>query len=179
MRPRRPLARHLAIIAAAVVAVHALAFSCLRHTTAHAAGAVASAAGRAVLHRVALQAAPVPRLAPASTAGDVDEPPPDGEPPLSFVPAAALDHEIVPRSAPDLQQLQGLRFSGLPMRLRLFIDAQGMVVDVRVLASEESEETLAAVSSMFRSTAFVPGERAGRAVPAFTDIELQLDPHEG
>jgi hypothetical protein len=91
-----------------------------------------------------------------------------------FVPAEQLDAPVVPRSAPELGRLQGFAFSGLPLKLRLFIDAQGQVVSVRVLSAHEAAQTVHAVVAMFTATAFVPGRRAGTRVPSFTDIELQL-----
>lgn len=95
-----------------------------------------------------------------------------------FVPAAQLDVPPVPRSAPELSRLEGVRLSGLPLRLRLFIDTSGRVVEVRVLSGREDEAVLAAVRAMFEATAFVPGHRAGTVVAAFTDIELALNPEE-
>jgi hypothetical protein len=98
---------------------------------------------------------------------------------LAFANPASLDGPVLPRSAPALQRLQGLRFSGLPIRLRLFIDAQGQVARVRVLAAQEDDETLAAVTGMFAATAFAPGRRGGRPVACFTDVELLLGTPEG
>jgi len=100
-------------------------------------------------------------------------------PGIAFAAPDALDGPVVPRSAPDLQRLNGLRFSGLPIRLRLFIDALGRVVEVKVLAAQEDDDTLAAVTGMFEATAFVPGRQAGMPVASFTDIELRLGGREG
>jgi hypothetical protein len=103
----------------------------------------------------------------------------DPQPGAAFAAPDALDGPVVPRSAPDLQRLSGLRFSGLPIRLRLFIDALGHVVEVKVLAAQEDDDTLAAVVGTFSSTAFVPGRMAGMPVASFTDIELRLGGGEG
>lgn len=82
----------------------------------------------------------------------------------------------VPRSAPDLEQLQGLTFSGLPIRLRLVIDAMGLVRDVIVLSSSEAPEVTEAVSQVLSHTAFVPARRDAVDVASEMDIELFFGP---
>jgi TonB family protein len=80
-----------------------------------------------------------------------------------------------PRSAPDIAVLQGLPFSGLPMRVRLTIDSTGRVVDVALLRSLDDPIVNEAVQRMFLATAFVPARRAGIDVASVEDIELSLD----
>jgi len=80
-----------------------------------------------------------------------------------------------PRSAPDIAALQGLPFSGLPMRVRLTIDSTGRVVDVAVLRSLDDTIVNEAVQRMFLATAFVPARRGGVDVASVEDIELSLD----
>ncbi|MGS5087405.1 hypothetical protein ACVC7V_12990 [Hydrogenophaga sp. A37] len=82
----------------------------------------------------------------------------------------------VPRSAPHLEQLQGLTFSGLPIRLRLVIDALGQVRDVIVLSSAEAPEVTEAVSQVLSHTAFVPARRDAADVASEMDIELFFGP---
>lgn len=82
----------------------------------------------------------------------------------------------MPRSAPDLEQLQGLTFSGLPIRLRLLIDAVGQVRDVIVLSSSEAPEVTEAVSQVLSHTAFVPARRDATDVASEMDIELFFGP---
>jgi len=89
--------------------------------------------------------------------------------------ATALDVPVRTRSAPDITQLAGLPWSGLPLRLRLFIDAQGTVVDARVLQSAESGDVQERVRRMFLATGFTAGVQGGRAVPSYKDIELTID----
>lgn len=109
-------------------------------------------------------AAAYPHLAPAARA----EPDP-------FIPAELLDHPLVPRSAPDLALLDGLSFTGLPVRLRLYVDALGRVVDVVVLQADAGdEEAVAHMKAMFLATAYIPGQLQGAVVAARQDIELSL-----
>ena len=82
----------------------------------------------------------------------------------------------VPRSAPDLDELQGLTFSGLPIRLRLVIDDLGQVRDVIVLSSSEAPEVTEAVSRVLSHTAFVPARRDAVDVATEMDIELFFGP---
>lgn len=82
----------------------------------------------------------------------------------------------MPRSAPNLEQLQGLTFSGLPIRLRLVIDEVGQVRDVIVLSSTEAPEVTEAVSRVLSQTAFVPARRDGVDMATEMDIELFFGP---
>ena len=79
-----------------------------------------------------------------------------------------------PRSAPDLEQLQGLAFSGLPMRIRLLIDDHGRVTEVKVLGTSEADNVTAAVLRVFEQTTFVPARRNGTDVASELDIELSF-----
>jgi uncharacterized membrane protein len=176
-RSRAPLlaACALALLAHAAVLVPSAAGAA--HT------AATSAAGMAFVRLVTAQrATPAAATVPNATSAlhgarpvapaQLPQPRSTTEP--GFVPAEQLDAPVVPRSAPELGRLQGFAFSGLPLKLRLFIDAQGQVVSVRVLSAHEAAQTVHAVVAMFTATAFVPGRRAGTRVPSFTDIELQL-----
>lgn len=79
-----------------------------------------------------------------------------------------------PRSAPDISVLNGLAWSGTPIRLRLFIDEQGQVVDVQVLQSGEADEVIALVRQVFLATGFTAGISNGQAVPSYQDIEITI-----
>jgi len=85
-----------------------------------------------------------------------------------------LDVAPRPRSAPEIQSLNGLAWSGAPIRLRLFIDDQGNVVDTQVLQSAESDEVIALVRQVFKDTGFTPGIEHGQAVPCYKDIEITV-----
>lgn len=91
-----------------------------------------------------------------------------------YRPSAALDVPVRTRSAPDLSLLNGLTWSGLPLRIRLFIDANGKVVDVQVLASAEEPEVVERVRQMFLATGFTGGTEHGQPVPSFKDIEFNV-----
>lgn len=89
-----------------------------------------------------------------------------------FEPSTALERSAVPRSAPDTSLLEGLPFSGLPIRLRVFVDRSGTVVDVRVLQTAEAEAVAESVRRMFLATAFIPGRLRGQDVGSWQDIEI-------
>jgi len=88
--------------------------------------------------------------------------------------ATALDVPVRARSAPDMGLLAGLSWSGLPLRLRLFIDDQGNVVEARILQSAESDDVAERVRRMFLATGFTPGVEGGRPVPSYKDIEMTI-----
>jgi hypothetical protein len=112
---------------------------------------------------------PTPPTAPAA-------PTADGNPLAGFWPADQLDRRALPVAAPETSMLDGAQLSGLPLRLRLFIDAQGRVVAVQPQhITPDDEAALPRLRAMFCATAFVPGRLQGRDVPSFTDIELGLE----
>jgi hypothetical protein len=87
-----------------------------------------------------------------------------------------LDVAPIPVSAPDERHVQDAHRSGLPIRVRLFIEDDGKVSDGIVLAAAPGDEQAAqSVLEMFRETAFIPGRLDGRDVASFIDIELTLD----
>jgi hypothetical protein len=176
--PSRPWPLPFAAVCLLVAAAHAALLLPRAHATPLRTAAAPQVA-RVRLVTLAPAAAPTPPArmqastseATARPAAEAATPHAPAEP--AFFAASQLDEPIVPRSAPELSRLQGQRFSGLPLKLRLFIDASGTVVSVNVLAAQEDPETLNAVVAMFEATAFVPGRFGGRAVSSFTDIELQ------
>jgi hypothetical protein len=91
---------------------------------------------------------------------------------------AQLDVPPRPRSAPDVSVLNGLTWSGTPIRLRVFIDSQGNVVDTQVLQSGEAADVIALVRQVFLATGFTPGIEHGQPVPSYKDIEITVGtPH--
>lgn len=94
---------------------------------------------------------------------------------LFFVPSNALDAPVVPMSAPDTSRLDGLGFSGRPIRLRLLIEANGHVLDVLTLQSApEDARAIAHIKAMLQDTAYIPGRLQGTPVRTQLDLELQL-----
>jgi hypothetical protein len=93
-----------------------------------------------------------------------------------YRPLSALDFPIRPRSQPDISVLTGTAWSGLPLRVRLFIDAKGTVVDVQVLQGTEQDELIERVRQMFLATGFTAGIENGKPVPCYKDIELSVSP---
>jgi len=120
-------------------------------------------------HRAAIRDTGASTLA---AAGDPSMAPAVG--PSVYRPGTDLDVPARPRSSPDLAMLSGLPWSGLPLRVRLFIDSEGLVVDTQVLQSAESADVVERVRQMFLATSFTAGMAEGRAVPCFKDIELDV-----
>lgn len=84
-----------------------------------------------------------------------------------------LDVAPVPRSAPDESRLAGIAATGLPVRLRIFIESDGVVSQVQVLHVAQADEDFArAVQEVVLATAYVPGRRAGTDVAAYIDVEV-------
>jgi hypothetical protein len=101
---------------------------------------------------------------------------PDGLQMGAFVRSSKLDSPLVPMSAPDTSLLDGLHFSGHPIRVRIFVADSGRVVEVlTVNAAPEDDDAVAHIKAMFLDTAYIPGRMDGKPVAAQLDMELQLD----
>lgn len=92
----------------------------------------------------------------------------------AFLSPAELDLAARPRSAPDTTLLEGLRWSGVPMRLRLFVDANGTVVDVVVLQSRDAADVEQRVREMFLATGFIAARASGLDVPSYKDVDIAV-----
>ncbi|MBW8758111.1 MAG: hypothetical protein JF586_10935 [Burkholderiales bacterium] len=176
------LARHGSTAALArtnPAAVHWIALAAPRQDAGPApAGAVAASPAGMAAHRLEPRS---PAVAGGATAGaqaaspNQSTPPPDPTAAIGIYRAATmLDVPVRTRSAPDIAALAGLPWSGLPLRLRLFIDAQGTVVDARILQSAEADDVAERVRRMFLATGFTPGIEGGDPVPSYKDIELTI-----
>lgn len=88
-----------------------------------------------------------------------------------------VDKGALPYSAPDSDMLAGLPASGLPIRLRLYIDANGVVVGVEKLqALADDQEAFERIEQMLRGTAFMPARLAGADVNSYQDLEFHIGP---
>jgi len=91
-----------------------------------------------------------------------------------FLSSTQVDSIAIAFPSPDISSLSGLSWSGLPIRLRLFVDASGRCVDVQFLRASEDAGTLERLRQMFLATHFLPARRAGADVDAYRDIELDV-----
>lgn len=93
----------------------------------------------------------------------------------TYWPTKALDFPPLPRSAPDSSGVSGLGIPGSAIRLQLYIDARGVVTDVRILEARNVEgRVIAEVKRMFYATGFVAGRRGGIDVASYMTIEMDL-----
>ena len=138
----------------------------------------ASADGAEPARTTRVAPADVPAAAPAAAPAEpAQEAPPSPSAAIEHLPTSALDVPPMPRSAPDEQYVEHVHHSGLPIQVRLYIDASGGVTEASLLgAAPGDEEAAEQVMAMFRGTAFSPGRLQGREVASFIDIELVLEP---
>ena len=92
-----------------------------------------------------------------------------------FRSSAEIDRAALPLTELDVNRLAGLNWSGRPIRARVFIDAQGAVVDVRVLQGAQDPEVANRIRAMFMAISFLPGRLNGADVASYKDVELSLD----
>lgn len=124
---------------------------------------------------------PPPGPAPASL--EPPEAPPTrapATPETRYLPSAELDRAALPRSAPDTRLLDNVMLSGLPLRLRICIDALGHVTQVLPLqAHPDDAAAVTALQEMFGSTAYVPGRLGGIDVASYIDLDISVGPLPG
>ncbi|MDB5769096.1 MAG: hypothetical protein JWQ61_3910 [Collimonas fungivorans] len=98
------------------------------------------------------------------------------QPPLYYGPQE-VDKGALPYSAPDPDLLAGVAASGVPIRVRLYIDASGKVTAVEKLqALADDLQALERIEAMLRSTSFMPARLAGADVNSYQDLEFHIDP---
>jgi hypothetical protein len=94
----------------------------------------------------------------------------------NFFPPADLDISALPVTEPDYSLLNGFANSHLPIKLRLFIDTRGKIVDIQVLqADERDNEAATRIRAMFFIAKFLPGRLNRKDVPSFLDVEVNID----
>lgn len=93
-----------------------------------------------------------------------------------FFPSRVLQRSPLPISAPDPRQyLAATDIPAIPLRLRLYIDAAGMVVNIDGDFSDLlSQPQINAIKTMFYATTFIPGHFRAQDVASYMDIEVQL-----
>ncbi|MGA2550036.1 MAG: hypothetical protein ABSF50_07790 [Burkholderiaceae bacterium] len=98
-----------------------------------------------------------------------------------FLPPEQVDRAAYPLGSPNLAALQFVTaYSGLPVRLRLFIGAKGDVVDVKTLRFVPGDEEVATLLvQVWSRVTFVPARREGKDVPSYIDVEFHLSDQDG
>lgn len=88
-----------------------------------------------------------------------------------------VDKGALPYSAPDPDLLAGVAASGVPIRVRLYIDASGKVSAVEKLqALADDQQALERIEAMLRSTSFMPARLKGADVNSYQDLEFHIGP---
>jgi len=94
----------------------------------------------------------------------------------TFLSARVLDVAATPTSEPEYSLLLGLPNSHMPMRLRLFIDENGKLADIRVLQADERDDaTVTKVRAMFFIAHYLPGRLNRVERRSYIDIEFNID----
>jgi len=113
---------------------------------------------------------PTPRSRPANQPADIRD-----SAHSTFLPSDVMDQVAVPVSDPDLTILTKVQATGMPVRLRLFIDAYGTIKDIQVVQADGIDDTtIEQLKQMFYATKFIPGRRNGKDMPSYLDIELSI-----
>ncbi len=118
---------------------------------------------------------PTPKQGPAKPTPNIQD-----ESLSTFLPSSQLDRGALPITEPDSTLLNGIQSSGHPIRLRLYINAHGLVTDIRVLQADDfDKDAITQIKAMFFATAFIAGRHQGKDVPSYIDIELTISEFTG
>lgn len=92
-----------------------------------------------------------------------------------YLPSNQLDVIAGPVSEPAYHILDGVQSSGRPIRLRLFIDANGNLKEIRVIHAEDGDSAaVTRIRAMFFTTAFLPGRRNGKDTASYIDVDINI-----
>jgi hypothetical protein len=117
----------------------------------------------------------IPRAGLSKQATDVQD-----ELPSTFLPSSQMERGAVPTSEPDSQLLNGVENTGLPIRLRLYVDKHGVVKDIHTLQADDMDAmAVERLKAMFYATKFIPARREGKDMSSYMDIELNLTDFTG
>lgn len=83
-----------------------------------------------------------------------------------------MEQQPVPVSAPDINWLEGSDLPTANVRVRLYIDTEGEVRRVQIMAENAGE--WAPLQRMFERTRFLPGRRANANVASWLEIEVEV-----
>lgn len=93
-----------------------------------------------------------------------------------FLSPSEVEKAAQPISEPDVMMLNGAVNSGLPIRVRAYIDRSGNVVDVIPLSVETNDESaFALIAQMLVRTKFNPARRQSANVASYKDLEFKID----
>ena len=93
-----------------------------------------------------------------------------------YFPSHLLERAPVPVSAPNPREhLTGTAIPAIPIKLRLYINASGTVVNIEVLGPDFLDTSLIEpIKNMFYATSFIAGNRRGKDVGSYINIEIEL-----
>lgn len=112
----------------------------------------------------------IPKAGVAEKGTDMED-----ESPSTFLPSSVMDLGAVPVSEPDSRLLVGVESSGLPIRLRLYVDDHGAVKDIHILQADDADgPAIERLEAMFYATAFIPARREGKDMSSYMDIEVSV-----
>lgn len=117
--------------------------------------------------------------APTPPASSTPLPPQRAAIDADYLPSALLEQSPLPVSAPDERVLTDSVSTGLPLTIRLLIDAQGQVRAVLPQdVHPDDQRFFERLQAMFLATSFLPGRQDGRNVPTRLDLVIQSTPSE-
>lgn len=94
-----------------------------------------------------------------------------------YYPIAEVDRKAIPQMNIDQSMLAEDESSGLPIKLRLYINAYGRVVKVEPIAVLDQDTSFAEkIASLLYEVRFLPAKRKGLDVDSYQDLQLSFNP---
>ncbi len=93
-----------------------------------------------------------------------------------FIPPGKVDKHAHPLAQPDTTPLDSLEhYSGGPLRVRIYVNQDGLVAQVRVLSSNPGDEHAAdVVAHLWQGISFAPAQLANHDVASYVDVDFQI-----
>lgn len=86
-----------------------------------------------------------------------------------------VDIKALPISNIDVSMVSDIERTGLPIKLRIYINVSGRIDKIERLSnSEQDEEFLTRIEFLLKETAFLPAKKNGANVDFVQDIELSI-----
>lgn len=94
----------------------------------------------------------------------------------SFLATADIERKALPISNINLSMFKNVFVSGLPVCLRLYINASGRVVEIkRKSVLEQDEEMVSRLEKLLYQMTFIPAKNHGVDVDSYQDIEFSFN----
>lgn len=88
-----------------------------------------------------------------------------------------VDRKALPQLNIDESKIKSSTYSGLPIKLRLFINARGQLVKiVQIAALDQDKEYIAQLEKLLFELVFMPAKKDSMDVDSYQDVQFSFNP---